>query len=99
MPFDQLLIFSTNLEPKDLVDEAFLRRIPYKIEVIDPPESDFRRLFEMYGERIGVAHDAAAVDYLLDRHYKPIKRAYRRCQARDLLLQVRNFCQFNRRPS
>ena len=36
VPFDQLIIFSTNLEPKDLVDEAFLRRIPYKIEVPDP---------------------------------------------------------------
>src|SRR5260221_13938259 len=36
VPFDQLLIFSTNLEPKDLVDEAFLRRIPYKINVTDP---------------------------------------------------------------
>ena len=36
VPFDQLIVFSTNLEPRDLVDEAFLRRIPYKIEVVDP---------------------------------------------------------------
>jgi predicted ATPase with chaperone activity len=45
VPFDQLLVFSTNLEPRDLVDEAFLRRIPYKIEVIDPTEEEFRHLF------------------------------------------------------
>ena len=38
VPFDQLIIFSTNLQPKDLCDDAFLRRIPYKIEVLDPTE-------------------------------------------------------------
>ena len=46
VPFDQFVIFSTNLEPRELVDEAFLRRIPYKIEVIDPTEDEFHRLFE-----------------------------------------------------
>ena len=46
VPFDQLIIFSTNLEPKHLVDEAFLRRIPYKINVADPTEAMFRQLFE-----------------------------------------------------
>ncbi|MDG1894833.1 MAG: AAA family ATPase [Fuerstiella sp.] len=45
VPFDQLIIFSTNLEPKDLVDGAFLRRIPYKIEVPDPSVDEFRELF------------------------------------------------------
>ena len=44
-PFDPLIIFSTNLEPADLVDEAFLRRIPYKICVPDPDEMAFRRIF------------------------------------------------------
>ena len=53
MPFDQLIIFSTNLEPRDLVDEAFLRRIPYKIEVIDPTEEEFRQLFELMGRELG----------------------------------------------
>ena len=46
VPFDQLIVFSTNLEPKDLVDDAFLRRIPYKIEVVDPSEEEFRQLFQ-----------------------------------------------------
>ena len=45
VPFDQLIVFSTNLEPRDLVDEAFLRRVPYKIEVADPSEEQFRELF------------------------------------------------------
>ena len=47
VPFDQLIVFSTNLEPKDLCDEAFLRRIPYKILVNDPTEAEFRKLFEL----------------------------------------------------
>ena len=50
VPFDQLVVFSTNLEPRELVDEAFLRRIPYKIEVIDPTEDEFHRLFEHDGQ-------------------------------------------------
>ena len=45
VPFDQFLVFSTNLEPRELVDEAFLRRIPYKIDVCDPTEQQFRSLF------------------------------------------------------
>ena len=47
MPFQQVIVFSTNLEPRDLVDEAFLRRIPYKIPVADPTEAQFRQLFAM----------------------------------------------------
>jgi len=55
VPFDQLVIFSTNLEPRDLVDDAFLRRIPYKIEVTDPTEEEFRDLFKMMAPALGFA--------------------------------------------
>ena len=51
VPFDQLIIFSTNLQPRDLVDDAFLRRIPYKIEVLDPSEEEFRSLLRTMGCR------------------------------------------------
>ncbi len=98
VPFDQLLVFSTNLEPKELVDEAFLRRIPYKIEVFDPTEVEFRRLLQMYASTLGVGYAAESVDYLIDQHYKRCKRAFRFCHARDLLLHIRNYCKFNRRP-
>src|SRR4029078_13053792 len=54
VPFDQLIVFSTNLEPKQLVDEAFLRRIPYKIEVIDPDEQSFRQLLKIMAGKLGV---------------------------------------------
>jgi len=97
-PFDQLIVFSTNLEPRALVDEAFLRRIPYKIEVTDPSEDEFRRLFEIMSQRLGVAYRAEAVEYLLDVHYRKANRALRFCHPRDLLLQIVNFCNYQRKP-
>lgn len=98
VPFDQLIIFSTNLEPRDLVDAAFLRRIPYKIPVPDPSLDEFQKLFAMMASKLGFAYDARAVDYLLAKHYVPIKRPLRACQPRDILLQVKFFCQYNDLP-
>jgi predicted ATPase with chaperone activity len=98
VPFEQLIVFSTNLEPRELVDEAFLRRIAYKIETVDPSEEEFRRLFEIMGERLGVAYDPRAVDYLITKHYKQAQRPFRFCHPRDLVLQVRNYCQYHNLP-
>lgn len=98
VPFDQLIIFSTNLQPRDLVDDAFLRRIPYKIDVCDPTEEEFRKLFRDLAPKLGFEMCESAVDYLIDTHYRPISRPFRCCQPRDLLMQVRNFCQYLRMP-
>jgi predicted ATPase with chaperone activity len=101
IPFDQLIIFSTNLEPKDLCDEAFLRRIPYKINIHDPDDATFRKLFEFVAPALGFElgeEEMAAIDHLIDRHYKKMNRPYRYCQPRDLLLQVKNRCLFQGRP-
>jgi len=97
VPFDQLIVFSTNLQPKDLCDDAFLRRIPYKIEVIDPSEDEFRRLFELMCQKLGFEFRQASLDYLVEKHYKQTKRPFRCCQPRDLLMQVRNMCYFEKR--
>jgi predicted ATPase with chaperone activity len=94
VPFDQLIIFSTNLEPRDLVDGAFLRRIPYKIEVPDPTEDQFRELCKLMAPTLGFEYDSVAIDYLIEKHYKEAKRPFRACQPRDLMLQVRNYCMF-----
>ncbi len=90
IPFDQLIIFSTNLEPRDLVDEAFLRRIPYKINVVDPTEEEFRQLFDMMAPIIGVEVTREGVDYVIETHYKAANRPFRCCHPRDLLLQIKN---------
>jgi predicted ATPase with chaperone activity len=98
VPFEQLIIFSTNLEPSDLADEAFLRRIPYKIEVGDPSIDEFRRLFQAACQATGCPYQPQAVDYLVQTHYKPHGRPLRRCHARDLLAQTANYCVFNGTP-
>lgn len=98
VPFEQIVIFSTNLDPEDLVDEAFLRRIPYKIHAKDPTDDEFHHLFKMYSERFGCEYRKDVVNYLLDNHYRPFNRAKRRCHPRDLLSQINNYCQYNGLP-
>ncbi len=98
VPFEQLIIFSTNLEPSDLTDDAFLRRIPYKIEVGDPTEAEFQKLFQVFSGSIGCDYSREAVDYLIGHHYRPHNRPLRRCQPRDLLNQIRNYCNYNDLP-
>jgi hypothetical protein len=97
VPFDQLVVFSTNLEPKDLVDDAFLRRIPYKIDVLDPTVDEFRQLFRVLSPKLNVAFSEEAVDYLIARHYAA--RPFRCCHPRDLLLQIKNLCDFEGQPA
>ena len=92
VPFDQLIIFSTNLEPEDLADEAFLRRIPYKVEVGNPSLQEFRSLFQHACHSVGCNFRPEAVDYLVQKHYRPTGRQLRRCHARDLLAQIKNYC-------
>jgi predicted ATPase with chaperone activity len=94
VPFDQLIVFSTNLEPRDLVDEAFLRRIPYKIEVVDPTEGEFRHLMKMMCTELKIEYVEPIVDYLLAEHYAKAARNFRACHPRDLLMQIRNFCRY-----
>lgn len=98
VPFDQLVIFSTNLEPRDLVDGAFLRRIPYKIEVLDPTEDEFRELFKIMCPIMGFEYQQDTIQYLIETHYKVTERPFRCCHPRDLLLQVKNNCLYRNKP-
>jgi predicted ATPase with chaperone activity len=98
VPFDQLIIFSTNLEPNSLADEAFLRRIPYKLEVKDPSRDEFHLLFKVVAKQLHCEFRPEIVDYIIEKHYRPINRPLRRCQPRDLLFQVRNYCVYNGLP-
>lgn len=98
VPFEQLVIFSTNLQPTDLADEAFLRRIPYKVEAKDPTRDEFHLLFKFCAKQFNCMYNPAAVDHLIDKHYKACNRPMRRCQPRDLMSQIRNYCVYNSMP-
>ncbi len=99
VPFDQLVIFSTNLEPRDLVDGAFLRRIPYKIEVPDPTRDEFTKLFEIIAPKMGFEFKRSLIDNLIEKHFLPNSRPFRNCHPRDLLLQIKNHCMYRKIPA
>jgi hypothetical protein len=95
VPFDVLIIFATNLDPNSLADEAFLRRIPYKIAAQDPTQDEFRRIFELNCRRYRVPFDPAIVDYLFTEYYAPRGLPLRACHPRDLIEQVVNLCRYH----
>ncbi|MBT5020789.1 MAG: AAA family ATPase, partial [Planctomicrobium sp.] len=80
----------SNLEPRDLVDDAFLRRIPYKIHVLDAEENDFRNLFIKLARKDKFSCSPEAVDYLIQEHYVAAQRPFRYCHPRDLMRQIEN---------
>ncbi|MFN2377254.1 MAG: AAA family ATPase [Candidatus Binatia bacterium] len=98
VPFDQLVVFATNLAPNDLVDEAFLRRLPYKIEVPDPTREQFYRICQLVGPAIGIETPRELVEDMMDRYFVAVGRPMRCCHPRDLLMQMRSYCSYNELP-
>ena len=94
VPFDVLTVFATNPDPDSLADEAFLRRIPYKIPITDPSLDEFTRIFELNCRRRRMRFHRVMVAYLQRRHYAPVGRALRACHPRDLLDQVTALCRY-----
>ena len=94
VPFDVLTVFATNLDPTSLADEAFLRRIPYKIAVEDPTIEQFTRILEMNCRRRDMMFHPVMAAYLQRRHYAPTNRPLRACHPRDLLDQVTALCRY-----
>jgi SpoVK/Ycf46/Vps4 family AAA+-type ATPase len=88
IPFDQLLVFSTNLDPKQLVDEAFLRRIRHKIEIPDPTDKDFYEIFQRVATSRNIPFNQQAFVYLLQEWYIKQKRPPKAVHPRDLLDQI-----------
>ena len=93
--FDVVLVFSTNLNPLDLADEAFLRRLGYKIrfDPLDPDE--YGRLWRQVGRQLGIAFDAGLLRYLLDRFYARDQVPLLPCHPRDLLGLIRDHCRYH----
>ncbi len=98
MPFEQIILFSTNLKPEDLVDEAFLRRVPFKIEITNPCEAEFTGLFRRACQSLGFPWRPEVVQQFIQSFYRRFGRPMRRCHARDLLTQVKAFCVYRGEP-
>jgi len=94
MPFAVLLVFATNLQPSTLVDEAFLRRIQYKVLAESPTAEDFREIFKACCLRQDVPYDDALVEDLLQGFYRPRGIALRGCQPRDLIAQALSLAEY-----
>ena len=88
VPFDVLVIFSTNLPPKDLVDEAFLRRLRHKIEITDPSYDNYRDIFRRVASQKGVIYSDEGLNYLLQEWYIKPERKLRASHPRDLCDQI-----------
>lgn len=95
IPFDQLIMFSTNLDPNDLGDDALLRRIKFKFEIPDPTEQQWRDIWKIMCRIYKVSYDDKPLDYLLEKWYKPEARPLRNCHPRDILLQAIAIAKYN----
>ena len=98
IPFNVFIIFATNLKPESLADEAFLRRIPYKILAKNPTMDEYCRIFELNCRKRGLAFDPVMVEYLERRYYQPRNLQMRACHPRDLVEQVVDICRYQKRP-
>jgi predicted ATPase with chaperone activity len=97
VPFEQLIIFSTNLDPRDLVDDAFLRRIRHKVQILPPTREVYEKIFNAVCRKLGMNACTEAVDYLYKRYYEA-GRNPRASDCRDLLEIVQSICRYRRQP-
>ena len=94
VPFDVLIIFATNLNPKELVDEAFLRRIRYKIRVTNPTWEEFREIFKRETARKAIPYSDEGLRYMLMAYYVAVKRTPRAVHPRDILDELVDIARF-----
>lgn len=87
MPFMVMVVFATNIKPAELVDEAFLRRIHYKVFAENPTAADFTQIFEDYCRVKGLRFDTALTDFLIDGYFRSRGIRLRGCLPRDLIEQ------------
>jgi hypothetical protein len=98
VPFDCFTAFSTNLNPADLVDDAFLRRVRYKLEVQAPDEDQFHQIWDLMCTRRNVPYQSEAIQWLIDTHYTPFNRPFAACEPRNLLEQVVDIAHYRNQP-
>ena len=93
LPFEQLVVFSTNLDEDRLVDEAFLRRLGYRARIDPPSTADYVEIFKRAAAKHKIAMDQPSLSHLLAKYTEEC-RAPKSCEPRDLLNRVRDICQF-----
>ncbi|MBM3131015.1 MAG: ATP-binding protein [Chloroflexi bacterium] len=98
VPFDALIIFSTNLNPEELVDEAFLRRIRYKINITDPSWEEYREIFTREAARKGIPYAEEGLRYIVMEYYVKPKRKPRAVHPRDILDELVDIARFRGLP-
>lgn len=94
VPFETLIIFSTNLDPEALVDDAFLRRIRHKLGIDNPTEKQFYEIFVTACDERGIKFDKNAFIHLLREYYLSVGRPLKACHPRDLLDQLTDFATY-----
>lgn len=98
IPFEQMVVFATNLDPAQLLDAAFLRRIHHKIKVDDPTSEEFQAVFSRVCERRGVPYDAPSFQRLIQEWYMKPQRALRNSHPRDIISQVLDIARYEGLP-
>src|SRR6185503_830746 len=94
LPFDELVVFSTNLSPRDLMDPAFLRRIPYKLEVGGPCPADYIKIFKMIAQAQGLEAPDAMIDFVITALTHNNDFPLASFQPKFIIDQVRSACKF-----
>lgn len=98
IPFDMLMIFATNIEPKVLADEAFLRRIRYKIKIDHPSPGEFIGIFKAVCRQNDVIFDQEAFDYLTTQFYQKQGVPFSASHPRDIVDHIINYSRYYNRP-
>jgi predicted ATPase with chaperone activity len=98
VPFEAFLIFSTNLRPDQLGDEAFLRRIQYKMLLRSPDQQEFTNIFRNYCASRDLPYEDASISSFIEKHYRSSGKPFRRCHPRDVLSHVIDMIHFEKHP-
>jgi predicted ATPase with chaperone activity len=99
LPFMTMIVFATNVRPAELVDEAFLRRIQYKIFAESPTVQDFKTIFAACCRDLGATAEPGLVETLLADYYRPRSIPLRGCHPRDLIKQALSLASYLGRPA
>jgi len=97
VPFEQLVVFSTNLDENDLADQAFLRRMGYRARVEPPTPHAYSEIFKRQAYARGIRFEQSVLDYVLDK-YRIERRVMKGCEPRDLLDRTTDICLFEGQP-